>query len=52
VLGASLGVEAEMLVGLELALHSFMFYHERQIEFSQILAGYCDLIDDVQNDYI
>ena len=52
VLGAFLGVEAEMLVGLESALHLFMFYHERQIDFCQIVAGYCDLIDDVQTNHI
>ena len=48
VLGALLGAEAEMILGLQLELHSFMICHQRQIELIQIIGGYCELLDEIQ----
>lgn len=51
-LGALLGAEAEMLLGLQSEFHSFMFYHKRQIELTQVIGGYCELLYDIQRNGI
>ena len=52
VLGALLGAETEMILGLQSELYSFMIYHERQIELIQVIEGYCELLDEIQQNGI